>query len=81
MALPLPIDPDFRKTVIGFWLDDIDDRLEIGDIEGAELSWKEANNLYLSLPMGCGDTNLEEEIFKKRVKIDNLTYATNENNF
>ena len=80
MALPLPIDPDFRKICVGFWLDDVDDRIEIGDTEGAELSWKEANNLYLSLPMGCGDTNLEEAIFKKRVKIDNLTYATNENN-
>jgi hypothetical protein len=80
MELPLPIDPDFRKTVVGFWLDDIDDRLEIGDTEGAELSWKEANNLYLSLPTGCGDANLEESIFEKRVKIDNLTYTTNENN-
>lgn len=75
MSLPLPIDPDFRKECIGFWLDDIDERLE-----EAERCWQEANNLYLSLPPGCGDENLELRILQQRVKLDNLSHLTNENN-
>jgi hypothetical protein len=81
MALPLPIDPDFRKMCVEFWLDDIDDRIEMGRLNDAELSWKEANTIYLSLPAGFGDTVLEDRIYEQRVKIDNLTHITNENNF
>jgi hypothetical protein len=81
MALPLPADPDFRKLCVEFWLDDIDDRIELNRVNDAEMSWKEANTIYLSLPPGCGDPQLEERIFQQRVKIDNLTYTTNENNF
>jgi hypothetical protein len=79
MAFDLPLDPDFRKEVVEFWLDDIDDRLELGKIEDAEKSWRSAREIYLSLPVGCGDMGLEDRIFGQRVKIDNLTYATNEN--
>ena len=80
MAFDLPLDPDFRKEVVGFWLDDVDDRLELGGIEDAEQSWQIANAIYLSIPPGCGDLILENQIFKQRVKLDNLTYKTNENN-
>ena len=81
MALPLPADPDFRKMCVEFWLDDIDDRIEMGRLNDAELSWKEANTIYLSLPAGFGDMVLEDRIYEQRVKIDNLTHITNENNF
>jgi hypothetical protein len=73
MTLPLPIDPDFRKVCVGFWLDDIEDRLEVERLEDAELSWKEANSLYLTLPPGCGDLVLEDRLFQMRVKLDKLT--------
>ena len=81
MAFPLPADPDFRKVCVGFWLDEIDDRIEMNQLENAELAWKEANGIYLSLPAGCGDMNLEDRIYEQRVKIDNLSQITNENNF
>lgn len=81
MALPLPIDPDFRKMCVEFWLDDIDDRLEMNRLNDAELSWKEANTIYLSLPAGFGDMALEDRIYEQRVKIDKRINATNENNF
>ena len=70
MGFPLPADPDFRKLCVQFWLDDIDDRLELNRFEDAELSWKEANGIYLSLPPGAGDLNLEDRIYQQRVKID-----------
>jgi len=81
MSLPLPIDPDFRKTCVGFWLDDVEDRLEMNSLVDAELSWKEANFLYLSLPVGCGDLALEDRLFQQRVKLDKLSHVTNENYF
>jgi hypothetical protein len=80
MSLPLPIDPDFRKTCVGFWLDDVEDRLEVNRLEDAELSWKEANSLYLTLPPGCGDLELEDRLFQMRVKLDKSSHITNENN-
>ena len=80
MSFPLPIDPDFRKEVVGFWLDDVDDRLEIGNLSDAELSWKQANGIYLTLPPGSGDMALEDRIFAARVKLDNFSHPTNENN-
>jgi hypothetical protein len=80
MAFPLPLDPNFRKTCVEFWLDDIDDRIELNRLDDAELSWREANNLYLSLPPGHGNEDLESRIYQNRVKIDNLSHLTNENN-
>ena len=80
MSLPLPADVDFRKICVGFWLDDVDDRLEMNRLEDAQLSWQEANDIYLSLPPGCGDMELEDRIFSYRVKLDNFLHATNENN-
>jgi hypothetical protein len=73
MTLPLPIDPDYRKLVVTFWLDDIDDRLRINQVQDAEKSWKIANEIYLSLPPGNGDPEIENWIFAQRVKLDKLT--------
>ena len=80
MAFPLPECPEFRKLVVTFWLDDIDDRLDANRIEDAETSWQQANTIYMSLPPGCGDMTLEDRIFEQRVKLDNLSHVTNENN-
>lgn len=80
MAFPLPIDPAFRKEVVRFWLDDVDDRLSDNRPEDAETSWKQANELYLSLPPGCGDMALEDYLVQQRVKINNFSHPTNENN-
>lgn len=74
MAFPLPLDPDFRKVVIDFWLDDVEDRLLLDRLEDAEKSWKQANDLYLALPAGCGDLSLEEKLIAKRVKLNNLSH-------
>ena len=79
MPLPLPRDPQFRKEVIQAWLDDVEDRLELGQHEGALLSWKTANDLLLQLPPGHGDLNLEDQLVALRVKINNHSHITNEN--
>ena len=73
MPFPLPIDPDFRKEVVSMWMDDVDDRLELGDIEDAEVSWKIANSIYLHLPPGEGTLEIEARLFGQRVKLTKLT--------
>jgi hypothetical protein len=80
MPFPLPQDVDFVKEVIRSWLDDVGDRLEINQPKDAEHSWRTANNLYLCLPAGSGDMGIEDRIYNLRVKLDNLTHITNENN-
>lgn len=80
MAFDLPLDPDFRKEVVGFWLDDVDDRIELGKLEDAEKSWQIAREIYLSLPVGCGNMSLDDRIFGQRVKLDKRSQLTNENN-
>jgi hypothetical protein len=80
MAFPLPEDPNYRKLVVTFWLDDIDDRLEINQVQDAEKSWKIANEIYLSLPPGSGDPDIENRIFQQRVKLDKRFDTTNANN-
>lgn len=80
MPFPLPIDPVFRKEVIQSWIEDVDDRLELGDLESAEQSWKIANSLYVSLPAGQGDSFLENALVEGRVKLDkHTTTQTNAN--
>ena len=81
MAFPLPLDPAYRKLVVTFWLDDIDDRLKVNRVEDAEKSWKIANEIYLSLPPGTGDPDIEEWIVAQRVKLNQVTLTTNENHF
>jgi hypothetical protein len=70
MAFPLPECPDYRKLVVTFWIDDIDDRLKDNRIEDAKKSWKIANEIYLSLPPGFGDAEIERQLFAQRVKLD-----------
>lgn len=79
MAFPLPSCPEYRKLVVMFWLDDIDDRLKTNHVKDAEKSWKIANEIYLSLPPGAGDLELEDWIFQQRVKLDSTNFTTNEN--
>ena len=70
MPFPLPLDPDFRKEVVSMWMDDVDDRLAMGYIEDARVSWKIANAIYLNLPPGEGTLELEARLFGQRVKLD-----------
>ncbi len=80
MAFPLPADPEFRRVCVGFWLDDVEDRLADGNLFDAEFSWKEANAIYLSIPAGFGSVELEDRMFALRVKVDNLLQQNNEDN-
>lgn len=80
MAFPLPACPEYRKLVVTFWLDDINDRLQDNHVQDAEKSWKIANEIYLTLPPGTGDPEIENWLFAQRVKIDKRIQATNENN-
>jgi hypothetical protein len=79
MPFPLPLDPFFRKEIVWMWIHDISDRLKLGDTEGAEISWKTANEIYLSLAPGEGSPEIEKWMFSERVKLDNITHKTNEN--
>jgi hypothetical protein len=72
MAFPLPVDAEFRRVCVGFWLDDVEDRLNDDRLDDAEFSWREANGIYLSLPAGCGDMELEDRLYALRVKVDEL---------
>lgn len=54
------------------WIGDIADRIE-SDIEGANYSWKTAQGIYLTLPPGEGDEELESALFQARVKLDRFT--------
>jgi hypothetical protein len=80
MAFPLPLDPVYRKEIVWAWIGDIADRIE-EDLPGAEVSWKIANEIYLTLPPGEGCEELESALMLARVKLDKITYTTNENNF
>ena len=81
MAFPLPIDPFFRKEIVNIWILDIGDRLKLEDVEGANQSWKIAQEIYLSLPPGNGSEQIESALFQARVKLDSTKFTTNENNF
>jgi hypothetical protein len=80
MAFPLPLDPTFRKEIVWIWIHDIGDRLKLNDVEGADASWKIANEIYLSLPPGTGSPSIEDQLVQQRVKINNFSHLTNENN-
>jgi hypothetical protein len=73
MPFPLPLDPYFRKEIVFIWICDIDDRLKIDDLEGAKKSWKNANDIYLSLPPGGGSETIEKQLVEARVKLDRFT--------
>jgi hypothetical protein len=71
---PLPQDPEFRREVVSFWLDDIEDRLISGPVEDAEVSWRIANAIYLNLPPGEGLMETEARLFALRVKLNHLIF-------
>ena len=77
MPFPLPLDPDHRLEVIKMWLDDVDDRLEIGAEEDAALSYAIARNIYLKLPGGFYDQDLEDRMISTQGKM-NQTHSTNQ---
>lgn len=70
MPFPLPKDPEFRMEVIQSWLQDVEDRLNVGDRSEALRSWREANTLALSLPAGFSNPEVEAKLHELRVKID-----------
>ena len=71
MPFPLPLDPAYRKEIVWAWIRDVADRLE-SDVNGANTSWKIAQEIYLSLPPGNGDDKIESALFQARVKLDDL---------
>jgi hypothetical protein len=77
VAFPLPLCPEYRKFIVAAWLDDIDDRLSANRLQDAEKSWKIANDIYLSLPPGEGDLEIETWLFNQRGKIDQITSHQN----
>ena len=70
MAFPLSADSEYRKLVVLFWIDDIDDRLSINQVQDAEKSWRIAQDIYLSLPPGEGNEEIESALVSTRVKLD-----------
>ena len=73
MPFPLPLDPEYRRLIVSFWLDDVDDRLAVYRWQDAEKSWKYANDIYLSLPPGEGSEELEISLAFYRVKLDKIS--------
>lgn len=69
MAFPLPLDPEFRKEAVRSWITDVEDRLELGDLSGADQSWRTANFIYLGLPPGSGEDTIEAALDAARVKL------------
>ena len=70
MAFPLPADPESRRLVVLFWIDDIDDRLASHQVQDAEKSWKIAQDIYLNLPSGEGNEEIESALMLARVKLN-----------
>jgi hypothetical protein len=77
VAFPLPICSEYRKLVVTFWLADSEDRLASNRLPDAQKSWKIANDIYLSLPPGEGDLEIETWLFNQRGKIDQITSHQN----
>lgn len=70
MPFPLPRDPEFIREAVAIWIEDIDERLALNDVQGANESWTTAAKLFLSLPPGHSCAKLEETLFSQRVKLD-----------
>lgn len=73
MPFPLPVDTTFRKEIITCWLEDVEDRLSLGRLEEAKYSLRVAKSLYLSLPAGAMDSELESSIVSAGVKLSKHT--------
>lgn len=69
MPFPLPKDPSFIKEVVRDWIIDVDDRVTLMDMDGAEHSLRTAERLYLSLPPGNGDCEIERSIVTAKEKM------------
>jgi hypothetical protein len=69
MPFPLPKNSKYRKEIVWAWIEDISDRIE-QNAPGAEISWKIANEIYLSLDPGEGDSEIESALNLARVKLD-----------
>lgn len=74
MPFPLPLNPEYRKEIVWAWIGDVADRIQ-DDLPGAEDSWQIANEIYLSLPPGTGDEELESALFQARVKLDTTSHT------
>lgn len=72
MPFPLPTNPEFRKVLIWDWIQDAADHLESQHLENAEISWRIAREIYLSLPPGEGCKNIEVALYETRGKIDEV---------
>jgi hypothetical protein len=72
MAFPLPIDDDFRIETINGWLDDVDDRLALGRIDDAVISFGIARDLYLKLPGNVFNQTLEDRVIAAQGKINQI---------
>lgn len=70
MAFPLPLDPHYRIEIIEWWLEDVDDRLELGLVDDAVISFGIARDLYLKLPGNVFDQALEDRVIAAQGKID-----------
>ena len=72
MAFPLPLDTYQRMHIIEWWLDDVDDRLELGRIDDAVISFGIARGLYLKLPGNVFDQALEDRVIAAQGKINQI---------
>jgi hypothetical protein len=77
MAFPLPLDPHYRIEIIEWWIDDVYDRLELGLVDDAVISFGIARDLYLKLPGSVFDQALEDRIIAAQGKIYQ-THSTNQ---
>ena len=77
MAFPLPLDTYYRMHIIEWWLEDVDDRLELGRIDDAVISFGIARDLYLKLPGNVFDQALEDRMVAAQGKI-NQTHSSNQ---
>jgi len=68
MPFPLPVDNNHRIEIIKWWLDDVDDRLELGRIDDAIKSFSIARDLYLKLPGNVFDQTLEDRVIAAQGK-------------
>ena len=77
MVFPLPLDPHYRIEIIEWWLEDVYDRLELGLVDDAAISFRIARDLYLKLPGNVFDQALEDWVIAAQGKIDE-THSTNQ---
>lgn len=75
MPFPLPLDPTFRKEVVEMWLIDVGDQLSLGRLKEAKDSCQTALEIFLSLPPGWGDPELEEKLVRTKQALEGLGLA------